>query len=303
MLLYGKDAALLLQTTAQSKVKKYFWQGKKYVAILFFWENSSSKTYVKHKQKYGQDIWLATFVFWQGQLQNFWEHFSYLQIWNEKDYNEVEDILNLIDFLNQDEHCVGIMIQLPLPNHLAQFKNQLLQVIREDKDIDWLSGWLAGKSFFEMLDFTPATPKAVLKLLDYYQLWDLKGKKVVILWQSTIVGKPLALECLKRWAQLQCFDIKNTPEEIQQWCQNAEIVFSGTGTIHLINNHHVNKEKNQIFIDIGYGHLDGKAVGDVDFEAVKDKVLHITPVPGGVWPLTIACLFDNVFDLWEHFHL
>lgn len=303
MFLYWKDAADTLKCETQAKVKKYFWHDEKYVAILFFGDNSSSKTYVKYKQKYGQEIGISTFIFGQNQEQNFSDKLDYLKDWTEKKYLQVEDILSLIAFLNQDENCVGVMIQLPLPNYLAQDKNTLLQAIREEKDIDGLGGSLPGKSFFEMINFTPATSKAVVKLLDYHQLWNLKGKKVVIIWQSTIVGKPLALECLKRWAQLQCFDIKNTPKEIQQWCQNAEIVFSGTGAIHLINNHHVNEEKNQIFVDIGYGHLDGKPVGDIDFESVKDKVLHITPVPGGVWPLTIACLFDNVFDLWEQYRL
>lgn len=153
-----------------------------------------------------------------------------------------------------------------------------------------------------MLDFTPATPKAVLWLLDYYNLGNLKGKNVAIIGQSTIVWKPLALECLKRGAIVQCFDIKNTTQEIQNWCQRADLIFSGTGAIHLINEHHLRANKDQIVIDIGYGHLNGKPVGDVDFVAIQNKVAHITPVPGGIGPLTIAALFSNTISLREHYH-
>lgn len=194
---------------------------------------------------------------------------------------------------------MGMILQLPLPSELQAFKNEFLSAIVPQKDLDGLGGTLVGKSFFEMIAFAPATPKAVMSLLDYYHLGEVRGKKVAIIGQSTIVGKPLALELLKRGAQLCCFDIHSDPEEIKKFCQSADYIFSGTGQMHLVNEQYLSGKKNQILIDIGYGHLEGKPAGDIDFEAVKDKVLHITPVPGGVGPLTIASLFDNVFVLWR----
>ncbi len=149
-----------------------------------------------------------------------------------------------------------MIIQLPLPPKLQEYKNELLSAIAPHKDIDGLGGGLVGKSFFEMIDFIPATPKAVMSLLDYYDLGDVHGKKAAIIGQSTIVGKPLALELLKRGAQLYCFDIRNTPQEIKNFCQSADYIFSGTGHIHLVNEQYLSGKKNQILIDIGYGHID-----------------------------------------------
>lgn len=301
MLLYGKPLANQIKIKLHQQVKNYFGEEKKYVAILFFWENSSSTTYVHLKQKYAKEIWLETFVFWQEKKQDT-SKFPYLEPWTQKKFEDENSILTLIDQLNNDNDCVGIMIQLPLPEHLAIHKLQLLQAISEKKDIDGLGGSLVGKSFFGMLEFIPATPRAVLSLLNYYELGDMKGKRVAVVGQSTIVGKPLALECLKRWALVQCFDITNTQEEVQAGCQNADIILSGTGHIHLITDQYLNKKGNQILVDIGYGHLDWKPVGDVDFDKAHEKVAHITPVPGGVGPLTIASLFSNVITLREAFH-
>lgn len=174
---------------------------------------------------------------------------------------------------------MGIIIQLPLPAELQEYKNELLAAISPYKDIDGLSGIMLGKSFFEMVDFTPATPKAVMTLLDYYDLGNVRGKQVAVIGQSTIVGKPLALELLKRGAFVGTFDIRNTPEDIRAFCQKSDYIFSGTGAVHLVNADFLSSKKEQILIDIGYGHKDGKPVGDIDFEVVKDQVLHITPVP------------------------
>jgi methylenetetrahydrofolate dehydrogenase (NADP+)/methenyltetrahydrofolate cyclohydrolase len=286
MLLYGKPVADKIKQELKLKVSKYFPNKDMYLAILFFWDNSSSKIYVKHKQKYWNDIWLTTNVFWQDSEKK----------------REKEDVINLINKLNKDENCVGIIVQLPLPENLKQSKNEILSTINPAKDVDGLWGTLIWKSFFDMVSFCPATPKAVMTLLDYYNIWILKNKRVAIIGQSTIVWKPLALECLKRKAFVACFDINNTVEEIKRYCQTADYIFSATWQIHLIDETYVNNKKNQIVIDIGYWHKDWKPVGDVDTERVENKVLHITPVPWGVGPLTIASLFSNIIDLWEQFN-
>ena len=155
-----------------------------------------------------------------------------------------ESVLELIDELNKNPNCIWIMIQLPLPDNLKEYKTLLLQAITPEKDVDGLWGTLVGKSFFNFLNFIPATPKAVLTLLDYYDLWEVKNKKVAILWQSTIVWKPLALELLKRGAQIACFDINNTPWEIKTYCQSADYIFSATGHIHLIDESYLSWKNN-----------------------------------------------------------
>lgn len=286
MLLYWKPVAEKIKKELQEKNKKFFSEGLQFLAILFFWDNTSSAVYVKSKKKYGDEIWLKTIVYGQEE-------------WKIRDK---ERVLGLIDELNKNPNCVWIMIQLPLPDNLKEYKTLLLQAITPEKDVDGLWGTLVGKSFFNFLNFIPATPKAVLTLLDYYDLWEVKNKKVAILWQSTIVWKPLALELLKRGAQTACFDINNTPWEIKTYCQSADYIFSATGHIHLIDESYLSWKNNQIIIDIGYWHKDWMAVGDVNRENIEDKVLHLSPVPWGVGPLTIASLFSNIFDLWEQFH-
>ena len=286
MLLYWKPVAEKIKEELKSKSQKYFPNADYYMAILFFWDNSSSKVYVKHKQKYWEEMWIPTKIFWQDSSTE----------------RTKEKIIELIEKLNGDEKCIWIIVQLPLPEKLSTYKNEILSAITPEKDVDGLWWDLVGKSFFWMINFTPATPKAVMSLLDFYNLWDLRNKRVAIIWQSTIVGKPLAIECIKRGAQMACFDINNTPAEIKWYCKHADYIFSWTGQIHLIDENYINDEKNQIVVDIWYWHLEWVPVGDVNFEKIKDKVLHITPVPWGVWPLTIASLFSNIFDLWEQFH-
>lgn len=298
MLLYGKPIAEKIEAELKAKVQSTFWNTKKFVAILFFWDNHSSAVYVRHKQNFGSRIGLSTLVFGQGQ-ENQSLDFPDLNLLLQQTKREKNQILSLIHHLNQEEDCVGIIIQLPLPAELQEYKNELLAAISPYKDIDGLSGIMLGKSFFEMVDFTPATPKAVMTLLDYYDLGDVRGKQVAVIGQSTIVGKPLALELLKRGAFVGIFDIRNTSEEIKTFCQNSDYIFSGTGQVHLVNTGFLSSKKEQILIDIGYGHKNGKPVGDIDFEAVKDHVFHITPVPWGIGPLTIASLFSNIFVLWE----
>ena len=287
MLLYWKPVADKIMDEQKKMVLEFFPNWDKFLAILFFWENSSSKVYVKHKQKYWENIWMDTRVFWQDD-------------WKIRDKNEV---IKLIGELNNNENCIWIIVQLPLPENLIQYKNEILSAIEPNKDVDGLGWTLVWKSFFNMLSFTPATPKAVMYLLDYYNLWDLKWKKVAIIWQSTIVWKPLALECIKRGAQIACFDINNTPWEIKAYTKQADYIFSATWQIQLIDETYIWDKKNQIIVDVWYGHKDWKAVWDVNIEKIEDKVLHITPVPWGVGPLTIASLFSNIFDLRYEFHI
>ena len=286
MLLYWKPVAEKMIEEQKKKVIKYFPNKDKFLAILFFWDNSSSKIYVRRKKEYWENIWLETRIFWQD---------------DGKSRNK-DDILKLINDLNKNDDCVWIIVQLPLPEDLVKDKNEILSAILPEKDVDGLNWVLVWKSFFNMLSFTPATPKAVMAILDYYNLGNLRNKKVAIIWQSTIVWKPLALECLKRGAVLACFDINNTPWEIKSYTKQADYIFSATWQVHLIDESFIWEKKNQIVIDIGYGHKDWKAVGDVNIEKIIDKVQDITPVPWGIGPLTIASLFSNIFDLREEFH-
>ena len=285
MILRGKELSLQIQENLKTKSKSL--PENSYMAILFFGNDFSSATYVRHKQKYGESIWIPVKIFTE-------EWFSPLVQEKEGLANRV---FNLINQLNHDPFCIGIIIQLPLPAELKLHQNELLSTISPEKDIDGLGGINTGLSSTGLIDFIPATPKAVITLLQHYTLDNLKGQKVAIIGQSNIVGKPLIMECIKRWAIVSSFNIDYTPEEIKQFTQKSDYIISCTGQVHLVDDSRINQDKNQIIIDVGYGHIDGKPVGDVNIESIADKVFAYTPVPWWIGPLTVACLFDNIFTL------
>lgn len=285
MILRGKEYSLQMQSSLKEKAKSLTpWS---YMAILFFGENFSSATYVRHKQKYGESIDIPVKIFTEQDFSPLLEENGWL----------ANRVFKLIQQLNHDAFCVGIIIQLPLPDELKEHQNALLSAISPDKDIDGLGGVNTGLSSTGLIDFIPATPKAVLTLLDHYNFGDMKHKKVSIIGQSNIVGKPLIIECIKRWATVSSFNIENTPEEIQSITQKSDYIIACTGKVHLVDQNYIRPDNSQIIIDVGYGHIEGKPVGDVNIDSISDKVLAYTPVPGGIGPLTVACLFDNIFTL------
>lgn len=279
--------------------------GKKpYLAIVFLWDNSSSATYVKNKKLFGENIGLPVVVF--GQSHD--PQYSKEQVKSDQDvviyinqtYDTIFKVMELIDYLNYDPDCIGILVQLPLPDSFVPYKEKILTAITPDKDVDGLGGVITGLSYAGLIDFVPATARAVLYLLEYYGLDVLTGKNIVILWQSNVVGKPLVLECIKRWATV-CTCNEHTPlSSVIAMTKQADYIFSCTGKVHLIDWEFVRDDKTQVVIDVGYGHVDGKPVWDVKSSEIAGKVAAYSPVPGWVWPLTVACIFANILSLQEH---
>ena len=304
MILSWKELAVSLKQELIQKRAKIFGDRKAYVAIIFLWNDYSSATYVKHKKSYGDSIWLPVIVFWQNHQAEYDRNqagkFDDVGIYINQNYDTVGKVMELIRYLNHDDECVGIIIQLPLPEQFEQYKEQLLAAITPQKDLDGLGGVVLWLSEMGLVDFVPATPKAVLYVLEKYKLDDFTGKTVAILWQSNIVGKPLVLECIKRGATVYTCNSSTPADEIKTIAKSSDYIISSTGKVHLIDDSFVRNDKSQIIVDVGYGHIDGKPVGDVNIDAIKDKVAAYTPVPGWVWPLTVACLFDNVFVLQSY---
>jgi methylenetetrahydrofolate dehydrogenase (NADP+) / methenyltetrahydrofolate cyclohydrolase len=291
MILEGKSYSLKLQE--QLKEKSQTLPQGSYIAILFFGDNYSSTTYVRHKQKYGETIGIEVKIFTEKAIPP-------ALIVGKGLGDGLPSFLDLINQLNHDTLCIGIIIQLPLPEELKEFQTELLAAISPTKDIDGLGGICTGLATINLIDFIPATPKAVLTLLDHYNLGNMKNKKVSIIGQSNIVGKPLIMECIKRGATVSSFNIENTPEEIKEITRHSDYIISCTGHIHLVDETYIGDKHDQIIIDVGYGHIDSKPVGDVNIERIKNLVLAYTPVPGGIGPLTVACLFDNIFTLQKY---
>lgn len=304
MILSWKELSVSFQQELIIKRAKFFGERKVYVAIIFLGDDYSSATYVKHKKAYGESIGLPVIVFGQNHTAEYDRNqagkFDDVGIYINQNYDSVGKVMELIRYLNHDDDCVGIIVQLPLPEQFVEYKQQLLAAITPQKDLDGLGGVIVGLSQMWLIDFVPATPKAILYILEKYNLDNFMGKTVAILWQSNIVGKPLVLECIKRGATVYTCNWDTPVEKIKIISKNSDYIVSCTGKIHLVDETFIRNDTTQIIVDVGYGHIDGKPVGDVHIKTIQDKVAAYTPVPGGVWPLTVACLFDNIFVLQSY---
>lgn len=197
-------------------------------------------------------------------------------------------LIELIKTLNDDKKVHGILMQLPLPDHINQFN--VINTIEPQKDIDGLTYYNAGLLLNKKPSFIPCTPQGVMELLKYYNV-DLKGKDAIIINRSILVGKPLALLLLDEDATVTiCHsNTKNLEEKIR----NSDIVVTAIGNRKLFTLTADLVGDQAIVIDIGISRANGKVIGDADYENVSKKVLGITPVPGGVGPMTIAMLLKN----------
>ena len=212
--------------------------------------------------------------------------------------NDVEDnvLINLIKKLNKDSLVDGIMVQLPLPNIAKTFDTKkILESIDVSKDVDGLTYGSIGGVWVERGTIGAATATGIIQLLNAYDI-DLVGKNVVVIGRSKIVGIPLAAMFSRRDATVTLAHSKS--EDLDKICKNADILAVGIGKPRYINRDFVKKDS--IIIDIGINRdYEGNLVGDVDFEDVKDICSYITPVPGGVGPMTVAALFSNLMKIYR----
>lgn len=196
-------------------------------------------------------------------------------------------IINTIEMMNNNPNIDGILIQLPLPEHIDTTK--ILEVVAPSKDVDGFHPYNVGRLATGLEGFVPCTPLGVMKLLAEYNI-DPKGKNAVIVGASNIVGKPMAALLLNANATVTITHIHT--RDLSAHTREADILLVGAGVINLIKEDMV--RDGAIVIDIGINRTeDGRLVGDVDFDAVAPKTSYITPVPGGVGPMTIAMLLAN----------
>ncbi|HEQ65268.1 MAG TPA: bifunctional 5,10-methylenetetrahydrofolate dehydrogenase/5,10-methenyltetrahydrofolate cyclohydrolase [bacterium] len=206
-----------------------------------------------------------------------------------------EDLIAKVNELNNDNNVHGFMIQLPMPKQIDQ--QAVLDEIDYRKDVDGITVTNMGLIFQRRSFLVPATPLGVMKLLEAYDI-DVEGKNVVILGRSNIVGTPLAGLLLEANATVTICHSRT--ENIEGISREAEILISATGKAHLVKESWV--KEGSIVIDVGIEKdpESGNLVGDVDFDAVKEKVSYITPVPGGTGPMTIASLMLNTMKAYKN---
>lgn len=297
LLLKWKEKSELLKENFRELRTQYFWDKRKFVAVLFFGKSNPSQVYVKLKKKYSEEIWFDFLVFWQWEVW-FENEYPDLVEYQKKKYLNKDEVIELVNILNEDEHCVWIICQLPLTEELKPHQKEICNTITPLKDMDWLWDKLQEWSFEWKIEFLPATPQAIISLWNAYNLWDFEWKIISVIWQSDIVWRPISRYLQLKWADVYTFDIKNTPEEIMSQTQKSDIIISCTWALHLIDDKFINKKKNQILIDVWYWFLNWKSTWDIDFEKVENKVYAISPVPGWVGPMTVASLFGNIFTIW-----
>ena len=298
LLLKWKEKSEWLKEKYRELRTQYFGDYKKFVAVLFFGKSNPSQVYVKLKKKYSEEIWFDFLVFgqWADEVN---EKYPDLVMYQKKEYYDKDDVIELVERLNDDDRCVWIICQLPLTEELKPFQREICNTITPLKDMDWLGDKLQRWAFEWEIEFLPATAQAVISLWNAYELWSFEWKIISVIGQSDIVGSPISKYLELQNAEVHRFDIRNTPEEIMTQTKKSDVIISCTGVLHLIDDKFINEEKNQILIDVGYGFLDGKSTGDVDFEKVEDKVYAISPVPWWVGPMTVASLFGNIFTIWS----
>jgi len=204
-------------------------------------------------------------------------------------------LLGLINKLNKDERVNGILVQLPLPSHISSQK--ILEAINPQKDVDGFHLENIGRLFTGNATFKPCTPEGIIQLLDHYEV-KIEGENAVVLGRSNIVGKPISLLLLERNATVTICHSRT--KNLSAITQSADILIAAIGKPNFVTEDMVKDDA--IVIDVGINRVGDKLVGDVDYQSVSKKVSLITPVPGGVGPMTIAVLMANTLQSFKNLY-
>ena len=240
------------------------------LAVIMVGDNPASKVYVKNKSKACEEVGIE------------YEEFLLDENTTQK------DLISLIEQLNEREDVTGILLQSPIPAHLDI--NEAFRTISPKKDVDGFHPVNVGKLTLGQDTFVSCTPYGVIKMFEEYNI-DLEGKNVVIIGRSNIVGKPLIQCCLNKNATVTVCHSRT--KDLAEHTKRADIVIVAIGKAKFLKEDMV--KDGAVVIDVGINRgEDGKLCGDVDFENVSQKASYITPVPGGVGPMTIAMLMNNV---------
>ena len=276
-ILDGREVSRIYREKLKEEIEKYTSRGlrKPSLAVVLVGNDPASEVYVNNKRKACKQVGIESLFY----------HLP-------EDTPQAE-LLKLIDELNENPEVDGILVQLPLPKHIDT--QRVIERIRPDKDVDGFHPENMGK-LIANLDggFIPCTPLGIKILLDHYGI-EVKGKDVTVVGAGYIVGKPLSVLLLNNNATVTVCHIYT--RDLKKHTLNADILVSATGVPHLIKEDMV--KEGAVVIDVGISKVDGKIVGDVDFERVKEKASYITPVPGGVGPMTITALLMNTLKAYK----
>lgn len=275
----GKATAQKLRSEITSEVQQLASKGTQPgLAVVLVGDNPASRVYVHMKEKACCDVGIFSD-----------EHKLPAE-------TEERELLTLIDRLNNDDKIHGILVQLPLPKHINEAK--VLEAISPEKDVDGFHPYNVGRLVLGKPAFQPCTPYGIMVLLKEYGI-DLTGKEVVVVGRSNIVGKPVAFMCLQQHATVTICHTRTVdlPAKIAM----ADVLIAAIGRPEVIPGAWI--KKGAVVIDVGVNRIsEKKLVGDVEFETAAERASYITPVPGGVGPMTITMLLQNTLLSAQIFH-
>lgn len=267
----GKQLAANIRQDLKQKFEELASRGKKAgLAVILVGENPASQVYVRNKIKACEEVGIQSFAYYLPETCT------------QSELHEVIDGL----VASKDVH--GILVQLPLPRHLDE--DAALRRIPANKDVDGFSAENVGKLLLGQPAPIACTPYGVMKMLESANA-KLAGKRAVVVGRSNIVGKPMALLLLREHATVTVCHSRT--ENLKEICQEADVLVAAVGKANLITADMV--KPGATVIDVGMNHVDGKLCGDVDYDGVKEVAGAISPVPGGVGPMTITMLLYNTY--------
>jgi len=272
MIIDGKKIAQSFRSKIAAEVEELnkTCQRSPLLAVLMVGHDPASEVYVQHKRSACAEVGIET--------RQYRLPFSAKEV----------DLLHVIDLLNQDSHVDGILVQLPLPPHIDV--HHVLESIVPQKDVDGLHPYNLGRLAQRYPSFRPCTPRGVMALLESIH-YDCKGVCAVVVGCSNIVGQPMALELLSAGATVTI--CHSHTRKIQSYIEMADVLVTAVGKPNLIKGEWI--KRGAAVIDVGITRLSsGKLVGDVEFLPAAKRAGWITPVPGGVGPMTVAMLLENV---------
>ncbi len=287
----GKQLALDLQEEMSQEVKQWASQGHRlpHLVAVLVGDNPASASYVRNKMRSCERTGIQSTL-----------------IKKEADISEA-DLLQIIQDLNEDDSIDGFIVQLPLPDHISDDKVTL--AINPSKDVDGFHPTNFGLMAQGMPQYIPATPYGMLKMLERYNI-DTSGKHCVVVGRSNIVGTPMSILMSRKSTVGNCTvtlthsRTKNLKEEIKR----ADILIAAIGIANFITEDMV--KEGAVILDVGINSVEDSSrkrgyrlVGDVDFDGVADKCSFITPVPGGVGPMTVTALIMNTLKSYKKYHL
>ena len=241
------------------------------LGIILVGNDPASEIYVRNKIKACDELGINTLLY------------------RFKEDNNVREVIELIKDLNCDDQIHGILVQSPLPS--AFDEDKIISYVEKEKDVDGFGTFNLGALLSNQEKIVAATPLGILKMLEYEKI-DIEGKHVVVVGASLIVGRPMATLLLNRGATITIAHSKT--KNLKEITTQADILIVAIGQAKFITDEYI--KDGAVVIDVGTNRVDGKLYGDVDFDKVSKKASYITPVPGGVGPMTITMLISNVVE-------